>query len=140
MQGPTAAKIRVAPRARISSTVASITPAARPRQPAWATPITPSSLARATGAQSAVRTAMAHPGRSVTAPPARFYVGPHLGDERAAMAHVALGPPRERDRGRRERQRGQEGGAPLLHFRNEGTSNSSSSDPSSRSSSSSAPP
>ena len=40
------------PSARMAATVASSTPAARPRQPAWAAPTTPSSATSATGAQS----------------------------------------------------------------------------------------
>ena len=39
----------------------------RPTQPAWATAKTPSGLSRTTGAQSAVRTAMAQPAVAHTA-------------------------------------------------------------------------
>ena len=45
----------------------STTPAMRPRQPAWTAATTPSGLARATGAQSAVLTTSAASGQAVTA-------------------------------------------------------------------------
>ena len=50
----------------MAATVASITPASRPRQPAWATPITPARLSKATGTQSAVCTASTRSGSAVT--------------------------------------------------------------------------
>ena len=54
-----------APSRSIAASVASSTPSSAPRQPAWAAPITPASgSANSTGAQSAVSTASARPGRS----------------------------------------------------------------------------
>src|SRR5579875_339715 len=67
MQGPTAANTRRAPSASMEATAASTTPRTRPLHPAWATPTTPSSLDKATGAQSAVSTASAAPAQRVTA-------------------------------------------------------------------------
>src|SRR5579862_3421646 len=66
MHGPRAASIPVAPSARMAPAAASITPASSPRQPACTSPTTPSGLAMATGAQSAVNTASATPGTPVT--------------------------------------------------------------------------
>ena len=69
MHGPTAAttRARAAPSPTMASTVASITPASAPRQPAWAAPITPASAsASSTGAQSAESTPSVMCGRSVT--------------------------------------------------------------------------
>ena len=57
MQGPMTAAMRTtrAPSACIAASVASSTPAAAPRQPAWAAPTTPASAsANSTGAQSPV--------------------------------------------------------------------------------------
>ena len=66
MQGPIAARIRsgCAPSSVIARTVASITPASAPRQPAWAAPITPAARVgeqhrRAVGAEHAKRHARA---------------------------------------------------------------------------------
>src|SRR5580658_2068151 len=68
MQAPRQASTFVAPSRRISLTVASITPASTPRQPAWATPTTPSGLPKASGAQSAANTTRRESRRTVTSP------------------------------------------------------------------------
>jgi len=125
--------IEPAPSARMAATVSSSTPATRPRHPAWATPITPSALARATGAQSAESTARAAPALALTAAvrdlPRRCSGRPHAHDlgpvdldqpgprqvhDRPAAARddrivarrvgqVTLGPPGPADQGGAER-------------------------------------
>ncbi len=59
MVGPSSATMSPAPSSCICATVFSTTPAYRPRHPAWAAPMTPVSLHKSSGAQSAVRIASA---------------------------------------------------------------------------------
>ena len=74
MVGPRTATISRAPRARIASTVSSITPPTAPFQPACAAPTTlPARSANRTGPQSAVTTPMGRPGTSVTTASARGF-------------------------------------------------------------------
>src|SRR5262249_26978994 len=88
MVGPSATEIRSrsAPQCSMAAMVASRTPVAAPRQPAWATPMTPAvSSANRTGPQSAVVTPMASPGTAVTIASAR---GPSCGRPgRAVVTH-----------------------------------------------------
>ena len=87
MQGPIAAAIEAgsAPSSTMAATVASITPATAPRQPAWAAPITPASVsANRIGAQSAVMMPRAMSGRSVTIASAR---GPSPGAHGCRHVH-----------------------------------------------------
>ena len=65
-------RARSAPHRSIAAIVASSTPVAAPRQPAWAAPMTPACWsASSTGPQSAVVTPMARPGVRVTMASAR---------------------------------------------------------------------
>ena len=101
MHGPSTASTRVAPRRRMVVTVASTTPARSPRQPAWAMPTTPSGLARATGAQSAVSTARAAPREVVTAASAASPPAPPgpLHDDHPGPVHLVKHRPGQIDDG-----------------------------------------
>src|SRR5674476_1670642 len=65
MHGPSDAVTSLAPRSRMAVTAASTTPATRPLHPAWTALHTPSALARAMAAQSAVSTQRAVPGAAI---------------------------------------------------------------------------
>ena len=147
------ASTRWRPGARMASTVASMTPASRPRQPAWATPITPSALAqgdrRAVGGQDRQR----HPRRPAhrgvgrrSASPARVVdqhdpwpvdldqPGPRPVDDGPAAGPPPPGRSRS-DRPGRHRpgpspansRRPDRARAPVRYLRKDGTSKSSSS-------------